>query len=176
MGENQGGVSSSTSRRNSRCKPGDPNFCDGSTQAGTRCLKRRKKGQRESSECKRFRSTESYAGAEERSTGTTAYPPHRHRPIHHASRVTGSNVHHQRSWPNILRFTGTWSSGGAAKAESGPGLTQPTRAQLELAIQQALLSTVQQHYPLCWSPLFLLVTPRVQKQKCRKVKCTVKTQ
>jgi hypothetical protein len=53
-------------RRSSRCKRGVRNFRDDSTQAGTRGLKRRKKGQRESSECKRFRSTESYTGAEER--------------------------------------------------------------------------------------------------------------
>jgi hypothetical protein len=44
-------------RRSSRCKRGHRNFRDGSTQAGTRCLKRRKKGQQESSECKHFCST-----------------------------------------------------------------------------------------------------------------------
>ena len=42
------------SQRSSRCKLGDRKFRDGSTQASTRCLKRRKKSQRESSERKRF--------------------------------------------------------------------------------------------------------------------------
>jgi hypothetical protein len=37
---------------------------DDSTQAGIRCVKRRKKDQRESSECRHFRSTRSYTGAE----------------------------------------------------------------------------------------------------------------
>jgi hypothetical protein len=94
-------------RRSLRCKRGHRNFRDGSTQAGTRCLKRRKKGQRESSECKRFCSTESYTGAEEGrkegeewrmgGTGTTAYP-HRRRPIHHRL-------------PTRTR-TGMWGNGG----------------------------------------------------------------
>ena len=103
---------------------GNRNFCDGSTQAGTRCLKRRKKGQRESSECKRFRSTESYTRAEEGrkegrkegeerrmgGTGITAYP-HRHRPIHNGlpTRTT----------------TSTWGSGGSCmlkmQTEGGVG-------------------------------------------------------
>jgi hypothetical protein len=39
---------------------------DGSTQSGIQGLKRRKKGQRESSECGRFRSTGPYTGAEGR--------------------------------------------------------------------------------------------------------------
>jgi hypothetical protein len=59
---------------------------------GIPCLKRRKKCKREFSECRRFRSTEPYMGAEGgRKEGegtrmggvsTTAYP-HRHRPIHY---------------------------------------------------------------------------------------------